>query len=430
MKKNKTLKLAASILTIFAIFAVGCGGHPSPPDKKNNPVKKMDQTAKNTPENNDKSAQSGSVTDKNQSGNATNNDATNQIDPSKLPVIPPSNIKTSLDSQLAYAMAVIPEKALETTTQNPVSYLLFNNLGKLVKLYDIKPGSGVTKGKEEFSAFVPPVLLMSAKSPKNSIEEPTNWYWSVVHRTFDAIWLAGKLSLDKTLMKAMDGYGYEKAIYPGTGLAVYQQKAQGLFPKYGQVIVPLASDLCFFKTMIGDTTLANETFKNVNIDKTLGLLQKDTMKDMFALCGDPVLMILAASRLRPFDVLSKMPKNRPNNVTEVFDQLKGYERNPGLMATAFCFDPKLERPLRIVFCYENVDQLNEDFPKLAYIWGKIKFGGMDWKNIVQPSDVKFSKSLNCGIVECKTNKKLPLPALQSIFLSSIRNGDMSEILLR
>lgn len=347
-----------------------------------------------------------------------------------LPSIPSSQIKPALDTQLTSAMAILPQKTLDKPDAGPMdSILIYSNLGKLAKRFGIKKG-GVPADKQEFLMAAPMMFFNLSPLPENPIEEATNWYWSASNPSSGSYWLAGNISLDTALLPAIRDLKYEKNIFEDTGLAAYVQKADGMNPKYGKAIVPLGRDLCYFNLMPNNPSLGNETFKNLNIEKGLGLLGKDTFKNMFSLCGDPDQMLLFSPTKRASSVLSGVPEQLRKQVSETLKNIEGMERHPGLLAVAVCVDQAQAKPLRFVLCYENINLLDEDFPKLASIWGKVGKEQMDWSKTLPLLEPIFSKSLNCGIIECKLDAKLRVSSVIPTLGMLVQSGMMPELWLR
>lgn len=347
-----------------------------------------------------------------------------------LPSIPSSQIKPALDTQLISAMAILPQKTLDKPDAGPMdSILIYSNLGKLAKRFGIKKG-GVPADKQEFLMVAPMIFYNLSPAPENPIEEAANWYWSASNPSSGSFWLAGNISLDTALLPAIRDLKYEKNMFEDTGLAAYVQKADGMNPKYGKAIVPLGRDLCYFNLMPNNPSLGNETFKNLNIEKGLGLLGKDTFKNMFSLCGDPDQMLLFSPTKRASSVLAGVPDKLRKQVSETLKNIEGMERHPGLLAVSVCIDQTQAKPMRFVFCYENIDLLEEDFPKLASIWGKAGKEQMDWSKSLPLAEPAFSKSLNCGIIECKLDAKQRVSSVIPTIGMLVQSGMMPELWLR
>lgn len=409
----------ALVLTVASVFA-GCGDSQEnkPPDNQGkdsgNKVETGDTTGDTTPSNTD----------------AAQKDPGNKTSVTRIfPAIPASGVEVKLDTQFVSAMAILPETALTRTENNQDPVLSYSNIGKLAKINGVKKG-GIPKDKQFFLSYCPSIFFPLSSEPQNQIEDVANWYWTASHPGSGSFWLAGDISLDTTLMPAIKDLRYDEKAYPGTGISVYIQTKDGMNPKYGKTIVPLGRDLCYFNIMPSDSALANDTFKNLNIEKTLGLLGKSPTKSLLSLCGDPEQALLVSPRKRASGLLATVPEQMKKDFSETLANIKDLERHPGLTSVAVCYDRSLERPLRFVLGYENKEQMEEDFPKLASIWGKAGKGSLDWTSMIAINDVFFSKSLTCGIVECKPDKKVQPYMIVNSFLMMIQGGFMPELWLR
>lgn len=409
----------ALVLTVASVFA-GCGDSQEnkPPDNQGKDsgtkVETGDTTGDTTPSNTDAAQK--------YPGNKT---SITRI----FPAIPASGVEVKLDTQFVSAMAILPETALTRSENNQDPLLSYSNIGKLAKINGIKKG-GIPKDKQFFLSYCPSIFIPLSSEPQNQIEDVANWYWTTSHPSSGSSWLAGDLALDTVLVPAIRDLKYEEKGYPGTGMSVYIQTTDGMNPKYGKIIAPLGRDLCYFNVMPSDPALGNDTFRNLNIEKTLGLLGKNPIKSLLSLCGDPEQALLVSPRKRASGLLGSAPEQMKKDFSDTLENIKDLERHPGLMVVAVCYDRSLERPLRFVFGYENKEQMEDDFPKLASIWGKAGKGSLDWTRMIAINDVFFSKSLTCGIVECKPDKKVLPYMIVNSFLMMIQGGFMPELWLR
>lgn len=409
----------ALALTVAAVF-IGCGvsQENKPPDNQGkdsgSKVTTDEPTGDTTPSNTD-SAQK----------DLGNKSSITRV----FPAIPAAGVEVKLDTQFVSAMAILPETVLTRAENNQDPLLSYSNIGKLAKLNGIKKG-GIPKDKQFFLSYCPSIFIPLSSEPQNQIEDVANWYWTASHPSTGSTWLAGDLALDTTLMPAIKDLKYDEKAYPGTGISVYIQTEDGMNPKYGKTIVPLGRDLCYFNIMPSDPALGNDTFKNLNIEKKLGLLGRNPIKNLLSLCGDPEQALLVSPRKRASGLLGSVPEQMKKDFSDTLSSIKDLERHPGLTSVAVCYDRSFERPLRFVFGYENKEQMEEDFPKLASIWGKAGKGSLDWTKMMSLTDVFFSKSLTCGIVECKLDKKVQPNMIVNSFLMMIQGGFMPELWLR
>jgi hypothetical protein len=418
-KSNFATIIAILLMAIVFLAMTSCGSSQENKSPYNQNQDSIGDTTNNT---------SGDVSSP-KTDDTQNNPGNKTVIKRDLPVIPATRVEVKLDTQFVSAMAILPQTSITHSENNLDPMLTYSNIGKLAKINGIKKG-GIPKDKQFLLSYCPSVFFNLSSKPLNQIEDVSNWYWTATHTSTGSSWLAGDLALDTILMPSIKDLRYEKQLYPGTGLSVYIQTTDGMFPKYGKTIVPLGRDLFYFNTTLTDPVLANDTFRNLNIEKTLGLLGKSPIKNLLSLCGDPEQAILTSPRKRASGILSTVPEQMKKDFSETLVNIKDLERHPGLVSVAVCYDRTLDRPLRFVFGYESKEQLEDDFPRLASIWGKVGKGNLDWTKMISLTDTFFSKSLTCGIVECKVDKNIPPYSIINSFHMMIQGGYMPELWLR
>ena len=363
-----------------------------------------------------------------------NIDRTDLVSPSKvlqsnptekiiLPKISGSPVKPINSSQLMTAIKLIPPKSLASTNLVPVPVITYTNLGMVFKNKKFKDNATKQEIAVGMAIYTPALLAPLTENAYFPLEDPKNWYWTITDDARSGFWLAGQLKLDQKLLPAIKPENYQKAKLQQSHFNAFVAQPGSKMSRYGNVIVPLSSDFSYFLYQGTDLTIADETGLGLLKNGT-GLLGEPGANNLFAFCSEPEMMLIFKPEIHLVDFKKFFPEQaKMDDFKNMISVIHGYERHPGLSYVAVCYLPDEEWNLRFVLLYENTDQSNVDTALLSLLWNKREIEKIEtWRKQFKLAEVRFGTNLNCGIIECRIDKKLPTPLVMNTIVSRLYSG--------